>query len=298
MRVFVTGGTGFVGREILKQLTETGHTAICLVRPGSEQKVAILKGVEIQRGDATKPETLEGALRGCDAVIHLVGIIREFPSKAITFRRLHFEATRIMVEAAKAQGVKRYLQMSANGTRENAHIPYYQTKWQAEEAVRNSGLAWTIFRPSIIFGPKGEFINLLADMIHKYPVVPVIGNGRSRISLVAVEEVAKSFVLALDKEDAIEQIYHCCGPDELTFNDILDLLGQALKKKRVRKIHYPAWLMRHIVSLMESIPAFPITATQMTMLLEGNVCDGKPWAQAFGIKPQSFSEGIAKYSKI
>lgn len=295
MRVFLTGGTGFVGSEVLRQLISAGHTVRCLVRAGSEGKLAVREGVEVRHGDVTEPETLESALEGCDAVIHLVGIIREFPGKGITFKRLHFEATRNMVEAAEAQGVKRYLQMSANGTRENAVSPYHQTKWQAEEAVRTSSPAWTIFRPSLIFGPGDAFVNMLAEMMRKLPAMPVIGDGRYRMSPVAVEDVAASFVKALTLPETVGRTFHCCGPQSHSYDEVLDLIGAALGKSHVAKLHHPVLLMKPVVALFESIPAFPLTSSQMTMLLEGNECDPAEWAEAFGIRPREFAEGIKRY---
>jgi len=294
MRVFVTGGTGFVGSEVLRQLSAAGHGVRCLVRPGSESRLAV-EGAEIHHGDATDPKSLQGALEGCDAVIHLVGIIREFPGKGITFKKLHFEATRNMVEAAELQGVKRYLQMSANGTRKEAETTYHQTKWQAETTVRASSLDWTIFRPSLIFGPGDAFVNLIANIMAKLPVMPVVGDGRYRMTPVAVEDVATGFVRALDREEAIGKIYHCCGLQTFTYDQILDLVGEALGKKSVCKIHQPAGLMRPFVSLLEAFPRFPLTTGQMTMLLEGNVCDPTQWAETFGITPRPFAEGIKKF---
>ncbi|NIQ96450.1 MAG: NAD(P)H-binding protein, partial [Desulfuromonadales bacterium] len=114
------------------------------------------------------------------AVIHLVGIIREFPGKGVTFKKLHTEATRNALAAAAECGVGRFLQMSANGTRANADTGYHQTKWQAEEAVRSSSLDWTIFRPSLIYGKDGEFVTMMKELVSKLPVVPVIGDGKYR----------------------------------------------------------------------------------------------------------------------
>ena len=141
-----------------------------------------------------------------------MGIIREVPSRGVTFSRLHFEATRNMVEAANSQGVKRFLQMSANGTRPQAESPYHRTKWQAEEAVRDSELEWTIFRPSLIFGPEDEFVNMLAGLVRKLPLVPVIGNGRYRMTPVAVQDVARSFVAALEKKETVGQALSLLRP--------------------------------------------------------------------------------------
>lgn len=294
MKVFLTGSTGFVGQEILKQLLASGHTARCLVRVGSEKKLPRHPQLEIHHGDATDANSLNGALAGCEAAIHLVGIIREFPSRGVTFRKLHVEATRNLLEAAKAQGVRRYLHMSANGARQNAVSPYHQTKWLAEEAVRASGLDWTIFRPSLIFGANGEFVTMLADLIRKLPVVPVFGDGCYRMTPVALENVAEGFVTALRLPETIGQTYHCGGPKSYSYDEMLDVFGKALGKDRVHKLHQPLGLMKPLVSLFESLPAFPITSSQLTMLLEGNECDPKPWNDTFNLTPLSLEDGLSR----
>lgn len=297
MRVFLTGGTGFVGSEVLRQLLEAGHEVSCLVRQGSEGKLAAPEGMNLHPGDVTRPDTLEGALEGCDAVIHLVGIIREFPRRGVTFEKLHYEATRNMVAAAEGQRVRRFLHMSANGTRENAVSSYHQTKWRAEESVRKSSLSWTIFRPSLIFGPGDEFVNMLADMVRKFPLIPIIGHGRYRMSPVAVEDVAASFVRALALSETAKITLHCCGPVSYSYNEVLDLIGEALGKKSVVKLPQPLGMIRPFVSVLEKFPAFPLTINQMTMLLEGNECDPKEWVETLGITPLPFPEGIRRYLK-
>jgi len=292
MKVFLTGGTGFVGSEVLRQLLAAGHSVRCLVRSGSEEKLAVKEGVEIHNGDVTMANTLQGAMEGCDAVMHLVGIIRDFPTRGITFQRFHVEATRNMVNAATSQGVKRYIQMSANGSRSEASSLYHRSKWDAEELVRGSALQWTIFRPSVIFGPGGEFVTMLADMVRKLPVVPVLGDGKYRLAPIAVSEVAVSFVKALNDAASIGKSYNCCGPESYSYDELLDVIGQALGKKRVCKLHQPLLLMKPVISMFESIPQFPITSNQLTMLLEGNVCDQQIWAEHFGIQPTSFRDGV------
>lgn len=292
MKVFLTGGTGFVGSEVLRQLVAAGHAVRCLVRPGSEEKLAVTEGVEIYNGDVTMANTLQGALEGCDAIIHLVGIIRDFPTRGITFQRFHVEATWNMVSAAISQGVKRFIHMSANGSRGETTSPYHRTKWEAEEQVRGSSLSWTIFRPSLIFGAGGEFVTMLEGLVRKLPVVPVLGDGKYRMSPVAVQEVAASFVKALEDPGSVSQIYHCCGPESYSYDEILDVIGQAMGKKRVFKIHQPLLMVKPVIAMFESIPQFPITTTQLSMLLEGNVCDPQPWADHFGLQPTSFRDGI------
>lgn len=297
MKVFVTGGTGFVGQEVVRQLLEAGHEPVCLARSGSAQKLGVNPRLQIYPGDVTLGKGLNQGLDGCDAVIHLVGIIREFPGKGITFDRLHTQATGIMVAAAEQAGIERFLHMSANGTRKGAVSPYHQTKWAAEQAVRNGAPAWTIFRPSLIYGAADQFVNMLADLVRKLPIVPVIGDGRYRMSPVPVEAIAASFVAALERPETIGKTFHCGGPRSLSYDEILDLVGRALGKKKVLKLHQPTLFMRPVVALLESIPQFPLTSSQLTMLLEGNEVDPQEWISAFGLTLPDFYEGICTYLK-
>jgi NADH dehydrogenase len=292
MKVFVTGATGFVGSAVLRQLVVAGHEVRALVRPGSAGKLVVQDGIETHPGDVTEAASLAGAMTDCDAIIHLVGIIREFPAKGITFERLHVEATSHVLAAAELQGVKRYLHMSSNGTGPTGTTGYHRTKWQAEQAVRESTLAWTILRPSLIFGKGGEFVTMLADLIRKMPAVPVIGDGQYRMQPVAVDQVAESFVRALELPATIGETYHLGGGASYSYDEILDLTGRAIGRDHVTKAHQPLFLVKPMIRLMEHSAHFPITSDQMEMLLQGNVCDTTAWTAAFGIRPVSYAEGI------
>lgn len=294
MKVFVTGGTGFVGSEILRQLIAAGHTVRALVREGSESKLAVLENVSVHSGDVTDPTSLEGGPAGCDAVIHLVGIIREYPGRGVTFKKMHVEATENILRATEKQGVKRYLHMSSNGTREDGKTAYHRTKWQAEGLVRDSSLDWTIFRPSLIFGRGSEFVSMLAELIRKIPVVPVIGNGQYRMQPVAVEQVASSFVKALTMPETISETYLLGGGTSYTYDEILDLTAQALGKENASKIHQPLIMIKPMIKMLQGFEKFPITEDQLKMLVEGNVCDPTVWAQTFDLRPLSYGEGIGK----
>jgi NADH dehydrogenase len=293
MKVFVTGGSGFVGTEVIRQLLAAGHEVRSLVHskttPTSEAKL------ELWPGDATEPETLKGALADCEAVIHLIGIIRELPDKQMTFQHLHIDATRNILAAAQEEGIRRYLHMSSNGTRPDGVAAYHKSKWAAEELVRASGLDATIFRPSVIFGPGDAFVNMLATIIRRTPIVPVIGDGEYQMAPVAVADVATGFVRALNQPESIGEIYHCCGPQAFTYNQLLDEIARALGRSGITRIHQPVSMMRSLSKLLEGMSFFPITSGQLTMLLEGNVCDPQPWAQTFAIELTSLSEGIRQY---
>ncbi|MEJ2197959.1 MAG: complex I NDUFA9 subunit family protein [Desulfuromonadales bacterium] len=295
MKVFVTGGTGFVGREILGQLLSAGHEVRALVRDGSQDKLSGHQNLETHIGDVTDAASLVGALDGCDAVIHLVGIIREFPGRGITFKKMHVTATENILEACDEQEVQRFLHMSSNGTRERGSTAYHRTKWQAEELVRASELDWTIFRPSLIFGRGSEFVKMLTELIRRVPVVPVIGDGQYRMQPVSVEQVAVSFVKALAMPESIGKTYHQGGSESYSYDAILDLTGKAMGRKQVTKVHQPLFMIKPMIKMLQGFEQFPITEGQLKMLIEGNVCDPDEWAQAFGLVPISYAEGIKEF---
>lgn len=291
MKVFVTGGSGFVGREIIRQLIAANHSVRALTRQADAFND--LSGVEIVVGDTTLPETLLNQLSGCDAVINLVGIIREFPAKGITFKKLHVESTDHVMQASVAQGINRFLQMSANGSRKAAITSYHQTKWQAEELLRQSKLEWTVFRPSLIFGTEDKFVTMLAQLIKTLPIIPVMGDGQYQLQPVCVIDIAKGFVAALDNQKTIGRTYHCCGAQAFSYNQMLDLIAQALGQVAgTRKIHLPLWLMRPLVAVLQTIPAFPITSEQLLMLLEGNICNDGSWQKDLGLELHNFTGNI------
>jgi uncharacterized protein YbjT (DUF2867 family) len=238
---------------------------------------------------------LEQALRSCDAVIHLVGIIRENPRKRITFPRIHVEGTNILLDAARKAGIQRFIHMSALGARPNAASLYHQTKYEAERMVIQSGIPYTIFRPSVIYGPDDEFVNMLAGLV-RLPVTPVIGDGTYRLQPVSRQTVADVFTEALTNDQSIGEIYEVGGPEQLSYNELLDQIGHALGKRAVRKLHVPLGLMKPVINLMEGFSFFPITNTQFTMLLEGNTCtDTEKLYNAFSTEKIPFQQGIAAY---
>jgi NADH dehydrogenase len=290
MKIFISGGTGFVGGHLCRELLNRGHELRLL----THQCKQATDGIEHIEGDVTKPETFEESVRGCDAVINLVGIIREFPGRNVTFRKLHIQATDNMLVAARKAGVRRYLQMSALGTRADAVSDYHKTKWLAEELVRNSGLEWTIFRPSLIFGPKDAFINMLAAQLKLTPIMPVIGSGSYRLQPIHADDVARCFALALEKPETAGQAYELCGSDRMSYEELLDAVAAALGRPRPFKPHAPLGLMKLIIPVMQNIPQFPITMDQLQMLLEESVCDCA-WQKSFGFKPIGFTEGIGEY---
>jgi NADH dehydrogenase len=289
MKLFVSGGTGFVGGHLCRELLDRGHSLRLLVHRAG---VTTREGVEEFPGDVTDPRSCRDGARGCDGVINLVGIIREFPGRGVTFARLHEEATRNMVAAAQENGIGRYLQMSALGTRANAVSGYHRSKYAAEELVRRGGLQHTIFRPSLIYGPGDAFVTMLAGYIRSFGVVPVIGDGAYRMQPIAVQDVARCFSLALELPQTIGREYELCGPDRLTYLELVDAIGRAMGRSFVLKVKNPLYLMKLVTPLLEGFSFFPLTSDQITMLLEESICDGS-WRETFGFEPVGFAEGIS-----
>jgi NADH dehydrogenase len=301
MEVLVTGATGFVGRELVRQLHAAGHRIRLLVRrPDAPPARGLRERLPVQlfRGDVLEPSSFSAAFAGAEAVIHLVGIISEVGRN--TFENAHAVATQNVVAAAKAARVGRYVQMSALGTRPDAVSRYHQTKWAAEEAVRGSGLAWTILRPSLIYGAEDHLVSLFARLSRWSPVLPVMGSGRGRLQPVAVEAVAHSFVRALEEPRSVGQTLDLCGPDRLTFVEMLRAILEVLGRRRLL-LRVPMPVARAQARALEWVfprllgRAAPLNRDQLLMLEEDNVGDPTPAAELFGLRLEPFHEGIRRF---
>ena len=294
MHVFLTGATGFVGSYVLRALLERGHRVRCLVRSPDGTLAEMGDAVEQVEGDVTKPETLRDAVRGCDAAIHLVGIIEEQPSKGVTFEAIHDRGTRHVVEAAREEDVGRFIHMSANGARPDGVSRYQTSKWQGEEHVRGAGFAhWTIFRPSVVFGDPGpdhpEFVTQLADTLVKpFPILPVFGDGAYGLQPISAQEVAAAFAQALTLEAASGQAYGVAGKVVLPYNDALDVIARGLGLKPKPKLHVPLLLVRPVVHALGPLGLLPLSPDQFEMLVEGNTCDPSAFYRDFEVEYRPF----------
>jgi NADH dehydrogenase len=294
--IVITGATGFVGEEVVKQTRAAGYPVRAIVRdPQSAQWLTEKYGVELFHGNVLYAPSIEGAMQGANCVIHLVGIIHEW--KENTFERTHGQATKNVIDEAKKSGVKRFVHMSALGTRENARSRYHQSKWAGENHVRKSGLAWTIFRPSFIYGARDKSINLFARLIRRLPFVPVLGPGNTKMQPISVENVAKAFVGAARNDESIGKTYDLCGPEAFTWNELYDKL-QAILGTRKPKLHLPLPVARLQAALFDRVLANPpFTRDQLLMLQEDNVGDPKPAERDFILQQEKFEQGVSRYLK-
>ncbi len=295
MHVFLTGGTGFVGRYVLRVLLEQGHKVVALVRRGSEHKLEEAREhVTLVHGDLLQKPPLADVLASCDAVIHLVGIIQERSQQGVTFERVHVEGTRHLVHEAKTAGVGCFIHMSANGARPDGVSRYQITKWQAEEEVRKANFdVWTIFRPSFIFGDPGKghpdiAVQLARTLIRPFPVLPILGDGTYASQPIFVGEVADAFVQALEKHEAHGRTFCAAGPDRLTFNEVVDIVALALLGRTRPRVHIPLPLARLLVQTLGRVGLLPVTPDQFAMLMEGNTCDHTPFYRTFDGTPYRF----------
>jgi nucleoside-diphosphate-sugar epimerase len=293
MRVIVAGGIGFVGKVLVADLIRNGHQVVLLLRPSLSNVTFNIPEIEYYPVDIENPLSTQ-KLRG-DAIINLVGIIREYPSKGITFYKSHFLATKNLVDWAGQNGIKQYLQMSALGVKAGAQTGYEQTKYDAECYIRESSLDWTIFRPSIIVGPGGGLISLLSGMIRRLPVVPVIGHGRYKVQPIYVKDVTQGFVKALGNEQARGRVFEVGGPEVMTFDRMLDKIGKAMGHASVRKLHQPLWMLKPLASLLGQYKWFPLTIGQITMLAEENYSEDRSYFDFFGITPKTLEDALREF---
>lgn len=282
MRVCVTGAAGFLGGHTIPLLLKEDIEVRAVIRDPS--KAGRLKGCETRLADVTRPLTLQGAFRGCDAVVHLVGIIRG------DFHRVTYGGTRNVIEECKAAGVRKIVYVSALGTSGDRKEGYFRAKYMAEEYVRKSGLAYSILRPSVIYGPGGEFMRRMFSLVRK-PVVPVFGDGSYLLQPVYAEDVGKCVLASLRLGG--DSVLDIAGPRSMSFDEMLDSVASAAGVK-ARKAHIPLWLSKPLVAIMSLFPFTPITSGELRMLLKGDTCDIGEMVGVLGIDPLPFEEGLKK----
>ena len=267
MKILVTGGTGFVGSRIVHALRAEERDVRALVRrPGSGAHLASI-GVELATGDVTDPASLAAAAAGCTHVIHLVAILKGKPGD---FERVMTQGTRNVIAAAKGAGVERFVLMSALGTTAvtKDQVPYFGAKFAMEQDTVASGLEYTIFRPSFVFG-RGGALPTFMNQVRYSPVVTVIGSGRHRIQPIWIDDVAEHFARALDTPAASNKTFEIGGPDIVTWDGLYRTIAKVLGKRRALA-HIPAGIASAGARATQWIPGAPLSADQVAMIEAGD----------------------------
>jgi uncharacterized protein YbjT (DUF2867 family) len=296
--ILVTGGTGFIGTRVVHALRARELPVRCLVRPGSRRGEPAHQleswGCELVEGEVTDTESLRRATEGADAVVHLVAIRQGKPED---FDRVMIQATRDLLDAARAAGTRRFVQMSALGVTEQTKdlVPYYRAKWEQEQLVQASGLEHVIFRPSFVFGRDGGILAFFKRLARVAPVTPIIGKGTQRIQPIWVDDVAQYFARAVDLDAAANRTFELGGPDAVSWNEFWPRLKRALGVRRPT-MHVPVGLMRVNALVTERLPGdIPLTRDLLKML-EGpdNVVTNDDAPQTFGIEPMPLEEQLRR----
>ncbi len=296
MKVLVTGATGFVGPKVVHALRARGHDVQALVRRPDRAKTLAAWGCNLAEGDVTDAASLGGAVDGCEAVVHLVSIIKGSPAD---FERVMVGGTENLIAAAKKAGVGRFVLMSALGTNERNRelVPYFRSKWAMEQALGASGLEHVVFRPSFVFGKDGGVLPTFVRQVRLAPMTPVVGNGDGRLQPIWVEDVGQFFAQAVDAPGAAGRTFEIGGPDPVTWNDFYARVKRILGVRR-GTIHMPVGLVRAGAAVLEHLPGAPITRDQLTMLTEGgdNVCDNGPALATFDVDLVGLDEQVRRAS--
>ena len=280
--ILVTGGTGFVGPKVVHELRAEGHEVRCLVHDRKHGAKVAAWGCELAEGDMTNAASLREAVRGCDVVVHLVAILT---GRREDFERIMEQGTRDLVAAAKDEGVRRFVLMSALGTTAETRelVPYFHAKWEMEQTVKGSGLEHVIFRPSFVFGPDGGVLQTFKRIARLSPVTPITGSGQQRIQPIWVEDVAAHFAAGVEKPEAANRTFELGGPDVVTWDELWARLKRVIGVRRP-SVHVPIGLMRVPAVALERLPNPPVTRDLLKMLEAGdNVVSSTDAVETFGL---------------
>ena len=317
MKVAIIGGTGYVGSYIIDELISNNITPKVLVRKGSESKLIQPNDCEVVLGDVEDEISIENTIKDCDCVIYLIALIREFPSINLTNERYQFKGSERVAKIARNQGVKRFILMSALGADPNPSASnYMQSKHLSEQAIKNSGLDWTIVRPSSLFGdPRGggrpEFCSMLDKlMLNLIPFpkflpfpapsffegVNPLRAGEYSLSMVHAKDVAKVFVKSILDKEMIGEIIELGGDREVTWNEIIKSIGKVTGQKIIM-VPAPFFVVSTIASIFDRFEWFPAGRDQLNDLVKGSTCNSSEIFKKYEIEPIPFNIENLNYLK-
>jgi NADH dehydrogenase len=297
--VAVTGANGFVGSYAVPALIDAGHRVVAIVRDAGRGDAVRrrLSGaqrdqVEVRVADVTKPETLPAALAGADVVLHLVALPLDRDGGR-SLRLVNTDGTANVLAAAKAAGIRRFVHQGALGVVDDPALHYASSKAKADALVRESGLDWTITKPSLLFGPRDGFFNIVADLVRISPgIVPITGSGASRFQPLAVEDLARAFVRVIADPGTVGRTIELGGPAYWTYREIVEEVLRGMGKRRVL-LPMPVMLITLVAGSAEALHLpFPVATDQLRQLKLDNVTELGATQAAFGFEPRSMSGAL------
>jgi len=300
-RIAVTGGTGFVGSRVVPALREAGHD-LALISRGT-RRGRRNPAITHVKADVVDGEGLEQALAGCDVVVHLVAIIRE-PRDQLRHRLTHRRDTQTfdavnrggaqrVAEAARAAGVGHIVHLSAIGVDPDPAFPYLASKWGGEQAVRGSGVPFTVLRPSLVFGPGDAFFTVLTRLVRLNPVIPIAGDGRTLFQPLSVDDLARVICLAVERGPD-GRAHELGGPDHLSYEDIIHTIRAEIGARYHLEVHVPVGLILPAAMGMNALLARPpVTPGQLKLLEKNNITRRTIVAKEWGFEAASFRDNCA-----
>ena len=289
--ILVTGATGYIGQHLVNRLVSQGQRPRCLVRdPNRAAKLLPADKVDLVHGDTTQLSLVESAVQGIDTIIHAAFITADHKALSSAFyEETNVHGTSNLIAAAKSAGVQRIIEISGLGTKPDKPGTYMEGRYLAEKMLIDSGLAWTIIRPSVLFGKDASFIKGLVDLLRSAPVAPLIGGGKTMFQPIYIEDVITVILKVLEDPTRTNQkIYTIGGPEYYSFSQIYDLLLQTMGKSRP-KIYAPTPLVGIGAAVMEAVlPKPPLTRAAMTLFSFDNTTDLNSVERDFGFAPLSF----------
>lgn len=284
MKVAVTGATGFLGSHLVPHLVERGHAVIAISRDGHGLP-AWGSDVEPRAADVTRDD-MAASLDGADAVVHLVAIPRE--SRGRTFDEINVRGTQRVVEAAERIGAHRFVHVSVLGVVDDPNLKYLHSKWRGEEAVRASGVEWTILRPSIMFGTGDGFFSLIRTTLRWWSpgIVAIPGTGDVRFQPLSADDLAIAVEASLTDASPVRATHELGGPAYLSYAEIVDAVMAATGMRRW-KVGLPVPLLRGLTAVTDRIlPIFPVSHDQVASMSRPNFTDLDAFERAFGVAPR------------